>query len=61
MLNAGVLLLINLDLPIAQRLQSFSKHGGGGNIAYLFGADEGSELTAEESVWSFVLLKSINY
>ena len=35
--------------------------GFGGDIAYLFGADEGSELTAEESVWSFVLLKSINY
>ena len=31
MLNAGVLLLMNLDLPIAQRLQSFSKHGGGGS------------------------------
>ena len=32
MLNAGVLLLMNLDLPIAQRMQSFSKHGGGGQL-----------------------------
>ena len=24
--------------------------GGGGDIAYFFGADEGSELTAKESV-----------